>query len=241
MSDQDSIFSSDKGDASSTADNNTLSDNFKDMYVGEGKKYATEADAFKGLHNAQEHLSRLEQENAQLREVAQKAKTTEELLAELRKKQNDELGKEKLDPKVVRELVKEELTASEQTKLITRNVESVEQKMKAMYGDKARDVLQQKAAELGVSIDSMMQTAGLSPNAFMAWFPQGQSNEQANLSSDVNTRNMESGDRGATGFKAGTYKYYENLRRTDKAKYMTPEIQLEMNNNAAKLGSAFYE
>jgi len=238
MSDQDSIFSSDKGDASNTADNNTLSDNFKDMYVGEGKKYATEEDAFKGLHNAQEHLSKLEQENAQLREVAQKAKTTEELLAELRAKKDDELKGEKLDPAVIKELIKSELTASEQAKVITSNVQTVEQKMKAMYGDKAREVLRAKSAELGVSVDSMMETAGLSPNAFMAWFPENATQKQANLSSDVNTRNV---DKMQTGFQVGTYKYYENLRRTDKAKYMSPEVQLEMHNQAAKLGEAFYE
>jgi hypothetical protein len=60
---------------------------YKDQMVGEGKKYATEDDAYKGLVHVNEHAKRLEEEN---RVLSESKISMNEVLEEIRKpKSND--------------------------------------------------------------------------------------------------------------------------------------------------------
>lgn len=69
---------------------------YKNLYVGEGKKYATEAEALKGLHHANEHISKLEQENADIRNklMAEEATKNAKLDAIIKKFEAGEKPKE---------------------------------------------------------------------------------------------------------------------------------------------------
>lgn len=49
-------------------DENERNESYRDLYVGDNKKYVNEEEAFKALHYAQEHIKRLEEENAKTRE-----------------------------------------------------------------------------------------------------------------------------------------------------------------------------
>ena len=53
--------------------NSITKDDYKELYVGDGKKYSSEAEASKGLHNANEHIVKLEQENKDIKERFEKA------------------------------------------------------------------------------------------------------------------------------------------------------------------------
>ena len=244
MSDQDTIFeeTSTTEDNSATTTTTTESDNFMEMYVGEGKKYADVGEAIKALHHSQEHIQTLETENRDLRTQAEKAKTTEEILEALRTKQEegaDNSHTTSIDEKALEEMLDRKLTDREQAAVATNNIKLVDTKMKSMFGDKAKSQLRAKATELGVSLDSMMRTASESPDAFMRWFDGGVSQNATSLNSDVNTEKFEQ-DVGSQQVKQGTYKYYEKMRKEHPSKYFSPAIQLEMNNNAANMGDKFY-
>lgn len=57
--------------------------NFRELYVGDDKKYKTDEDAYKGLHHANEHIKRLEAEQQELRQQLATAPHGESKIQEL--------------------------------------------------------------------------------------------------------------------------------------------------------------
>lgn len=241
VTDKETIFEDVNPDDNSgdvTTSSNELSEGFKSMYVGEGKKYANEEEAFKGLHNANEHLSKLEAENAELREQASKAKTADELLAAIRERGTDSVDKVPQSNTVdVRAVVREELRASQEGNTRQTNILAASDKMKEVYGSEATAKLKEKSAELNMSIEDMMNVAAKSPSGFMTWFqPSADQQSQPTLQGD--RKNL--GDVSPSA-KAGTYKHYQKMRKENPGLYNQPATQMEMHDNASKLGDSFYE
>jgi hypothetical protein len=152
----------------------------------EGKpKYKSVPDALLGAAKAQEHIARLEQENASLRGVAQKVDTLEQVLARL------ETGKgsdNSLAPKVEdqEKLVLSVLERREAANREEGNRKTVLSALKEKFGDKTNDALTQKANDLGMSVADLGALAARSPKAVLEYF-KVESKGTPNVQGTVNT------------------------------------------------------
>lgn len=144
--------------------------------VGEGKKYRDVQSALSSIKPAQEHIQRLENDNKELREKVQ------QLEADLKARESvqsvlDKLGNKgeseqqtTLDPESVKQLVYGALEERETVTTAKQNVQTVNDTLISKFGEKAREMVAQKASELGISVQDMQQLASRSPKAVLAYF-----------------------------------------------------------------------
>lgn len=134
------------------------------------QKYKTVADALIGAAKAQEHIQRIEQENAELRSVAKKVETLEQVLLNL------EQGKPVQTVQVVPQIEDQEklvlsvLEKQRAAEAAKANREQVLSALKERYGDKVNEALTQKANDLGLSVAELGQLASRSPKAVLDYF-----------------------------------------------------------------------
>lgn len=240
------------GDNQSTTE---LSDNLDD-WIGEGKKYATPEDALKSVPHAQKHIKQLEQSYEQLREEFNKAQTAAEQatkldeIAELLKQgqakatpgHNPEESKG-ITPEALEELIQSrvpeylERTLSERQK--ADNVMSVNNELVQRFGDdsKARQALEAKAKELGVSLADMKEMAAKSPKAVLAYFPASNPEPNKGFDTRVNAEAMST----QSSAKTGTWGFYEQLRKNHPKEYFKPAVQLQMMKDRESKGADFWK
>lgn len=206
-----------------------------DHLVGEGKKYRSPDELAKAYANASSAITEREQELANLREELntrlsveeqinkfQKATTqTQETQTTTQTSQNS-AGEPDL-AKRVRELIDQDRRETTQR----ANQQTVQDKLIELYGtpEKANQVVRQKAQELGVSVKFMEDVALQSPAAFFTQLGINQTQSQRpNTASrgDVNTAAL-SLNAGAPA--EGTYEYFEEIRKTDLARYFDAKTQ----------------
>jgi hypothetical protein len=136
----------------------------------EGKpKYKTVADALIGAAKAQEHIQRIETENAELRGVAKKVDTMEQLLQRLEQgKGSDQSPVPKIEDQ--EQMVLSVLEKRDHALRERQNKEQVLESLKGKFGDKVQDVLQAKANDLGLSVADLGALAARSPKAVLGYF-----------------------------------------------------------------------
>jgi hypothetical protein len=147
----------------------TLPDKVKEL-VGEGKKYKTELDALASIPFAQEHIAKLEAEALVLREQAAKAKASEEIyttMQELIAAQANPSTQSTLDEASIASLLDRKLVEREQRVVMQGNIAVVRDAAIAKWGDKAQEMYDNKAAELGISKQFLNSVVEKSPAAAM--------------------------------------------------------------------------
>lgn len=142
-----------------------LPDHLKEL-VGEGKKYATVDKALESIPHAQAHISKLEQEMAQLREKVAEAAAVDEVY----KKLMDSMNKTgEATPPTVAGLDEASVLAllerREAEAVAKANVSRVKDALVGKYGDKAEEVYKAKAQELGVTPQFLNEVVRKSPKA----------------------------------------------------------------------------
>lgn len=197
--------------------------------VGEGKKFKSEEDLAKAKVESDNFIEQLKGELSGLREDLSKRETTEELLKMLKEKQSQPSdSKEDTIPQLSKEdiakLVEEKLVETDKSKTQTRNLSEVNSRMTEVYGEKAAQILAQRAKENGVSVDFLKDTAAHSPSAFYSLIginkPSGST--PTTEKSSVNTAAAFQG----TGPKVGTKAYFDNIRKEQgNAVYFDPKVQ----------------
>lgn len=162
-------------------------------------KYATIDEALKALQHSQEYipqvksqLSQKDQELADLRAKLEQHQSLEDVVSRLAKPnqpdtKDDHPNGSGLDESAVMKLVQQQLERNQQTLSAQANQQQVENALKAKYGDKAQDVVKQRAAELGLTPQALGELSSKSPQAVLALFnTQGTSGPKPTISS-VNT------------------------------------------------------
>ena len=136
------------------------------------QKYSSAAEALKAIPHATAHISQLEAENAKLKEAALTAKATEDILEKLSAtpSQPAQPAVAELDDARIAEVVLQQMNAKERADLARTNRESSAAQLKAVYGsnEKANEVVKSKAAEMGLSVDFLLDVAAKSPKAFLS-------------------------------------------------------------------------
>lgn len=183
-------------------------------YVGEGKKYATPEAALSSIAPAQEHISKLEEENKSYKEQLEalqaellERKTAEELFQKMTTaKPNNEQEEPNHKFDDIQKAINEALASREAMKVKEQNVEFVNQTLHKTYGDKANDVIEAKAKELGVSKNYLQNIAVDAPKAFLKVLGLDGNTKvivPTTYGSDVNTTALENNQQPTKSAKIG--------------------------------------
>ena len=137
--------------------------------VGAGKKYATVDAALKALPHSQTHISKLEQELAELRDEVTKRKTTQELLDEIKSgiPNGATTPTDGLNQDTVVKLVEKVISQKEQQQAASVNIGKIVSAFKEAYGDNAETQYNKLAVEAGLSVSDLNKLAATSPLAVL--------------------------------------------------------------------------
>ncbi len=146
-------------------------------------KYDSLEKALDALKHSQEYIPQLKGEKESLaaeverlrQELAQRS-TVEETIAKFTTQRTPEApsttteAPKALDEAAVEKMLQRALTEREKSQLAESNISAVTNSLVTKFGDKAKEVMNAKAAELGLPIEEVKRLASTSPSAVLAWF-----------------------------------------------------------------------
>lgn len=199
------------------------------VWIGEGKKYKDQGAMDKGMGEANDYISGLQSEMAELRDQLGTLAKTEDVLKAIEQSRTPEAAETPaMSEGSVQELVRKQLEASQRQTSAAANLSTASSKLVEHAGgvEEAKALLISRAQELGVSVDYLQDQAKASPEAFAATVGINRSPAAAKApegapTGSVNTEAMGS----STGAKDKAY--FDNLLRTDKKAYFAPAVQNE--------------
>jgi len=214
--------------------------------VGEGKKFATVEDLAKGKAEADIFIEQLKKEQAELRSDLDQRLSAQDLLEEIRKEREAQLSSSNtpaegnttpsLGQDDIASLVKDTVKQMGVQETSEQNILIVDQKMKELFGDRAQEVMLQKAKENEVSVDFLKDAAAKSPKAFFNVL--GLSNQK------TATPSMTQGtvDMSSTMSKdnsGNSWQDYEVMRKENPKMYWKPETQIRLLKAKQDQGESF--
>lgn len=122
--------------------------------------------------------------------------------------------------------IRDEIANADRERVAASNAESVAKRLVEIYGseEKAREVVNAKAAELGVSTKWLLDIAVQSPKAFFNTTGlESRSSDALAPRGDINLAALKPTDTGSN--TPGTKAYFDAIRRDDPAKYWDPKVQ----------------
>lgn len=217
-----------------------------DAYVGPDRKYKSVDDFVKGYENGQVHIARTETENREYRDHLQREVIAQQNRLNTPPSEQDlqrpqEAGQRANEQDLVERIREVNRQDRAQEKLNT-NLEAATERLIDTFGnaDAAKEKVQARAKELGVSVKFLMDSAAQSPAAFYATMELERAPRPTGAPrSDVNTGALSAQAAGGQA-KPGTYAYYEDLRKTNPKLYNRPAVQLEMHKAAMENPDGFF-
>ena len=216
-------------------------DNTDTGTTGDQGTQGIDSEAYKALQNrdeaAQLHIPKLESENDALRDEVVKlqdklasATTIDEALDKMSNQGNDQ----SLDRTDVAQIVTEALGTQQTNMKQEANWTSVQAKLTSVYGDwnTADGKVQERCAELDISLQEATDMARRNPKAFDRLFVPSETSESARSGGTG-----EMGQRGAdtrSDTARHDEEYYTKLRRTDPEKYWNIETQAQYRRDCHK-------
>jgi len=225
----------------------------KKLVEAKGEKWQDPEIIAKGKVEADNYIAELQRELEELRGDLTKneyAKTLLETLqgkaeaptssnsAEAQQKENEGSAADQNttgDAGDLESLVEETIRKREQQQTAKQNLDQVQETLEKAYGTEASKVVQQRANELGMSLDRLQEIATESPSAFMRLVGDSPAVEKNPVpSSSVNTTAAfnQSSER--------NWNYYQDLRRTNPKQYYSPKVQNALVQDRQRLGDRFY-
>ena len=222
--------------------------------VGEGKKYSDASALARSRLEADNHIARIEKENAGIRAELQKRLSMEELLTKLQPQaQAPVAGKDnqvtnsdgvqnqpltangpQVTPEDIQKLVQSELSKARAVDSATNNLQFAKSKLREAFGDNYKEVLDAKVKELGVTQDYLNRLAMEQPNVLLKLVGEPQKTQvgtPVGRSIDP-TKQVLNTQAPADGFKG--QKYFTSLLKSDPAKFWNAKTQLEMHDMAMR-------
>lgn len=224
---------------------------FLDQLVGDDKKYKTPELLAKSRLDADTYIAQLQREQAQLREELATRTSVDDAIKNFQRNtqqapasevQTSPAAAPAIDEKTLAERIRQVTQEQNIEQRQASNVETAARRLTETFGDstKANQVVQQKAAELGVTVKFLQDTAAQSPQAFFSLLGLEQQATQTTqrTHSDVNVQAF--GQQNSSGPKPGTYAFYEAIRQEDKKRYFSPQVQNQLMKDALEKGDAFF-
>ena len=223
--------------------------------VGEGKKYSDAAALARSRLEADNHIARIEKENAGIRAELQKRLNMEELLTKLQiQTQAPVAGKDnqvtnsdgvqnqpstangpQVTPEDIQKLVQSELSKARAVDSATNNLQFAKTKLRETFGDNYKEALDQKVKELGVTPEYLNKLAMEQPNVLLTLMGKPTQALPSNAGTPRSidpTKQVLNTQAPADGFKG--QKYFTALLKSDPAKFWNAKTQLEMHDMAMK-------
>jgi len=222
--------------------------------VGEGRKFRDAEALARGKAEADRYIESLKEELAQTRSALETRMAQEELLEEIKKAAlgTGDTRESTTDRGTHTEghigsadelesLIEKRLSAFERERAAKERLAAVENSLKGEFGDKAGDFVKAKAAEYGMSMSDMEDLAVRSPNAFLSLMGVKSSSQVNNSDTETKRQNSESVS-GTLAAQSGKrdWNYYSKLRRENKKKFFSPEIQTQMMQDRLSMGEEFF-
>tara|TARA_B110000858_G_scaffold136469_1_gene155091 strand:+ start:467 stop:1234 length:768 start_codon:yes stop_codon:yes gene_type:complete len=222
--------------------------------VGEGRKFNDVEALAKGKLEADKFIEQMKQENATLKADLEKTayrlgvndhlkEMASDSTSELSGSNNNNGGtsnQANTQPTSseanIESLVEQTLMKREQQSVTKNNIAIVEAELEKTYGTEAAATVQQKAAELGLSLSELQGMASKSPTAFMQLLGQPAPRRSPVIQGSIRT---EGSTMQASSEK--DFGYYQNLRRENSSLYYKPSTQRAMMADADRLGGSFYK
>ncbi len=142
--------------------------------------------------------------------------------------------KPELSEDVIKRLVEETLTSREHTNTAQQNTRLVQDQLVQKYGTGAKEHVEAKARELGMSMERLSALASESPTAFMTLIGEPKPDLKPLVNGSINT---SAGQFSNTAER--DWSYYQNLRKTNKTLYFSPQIQKQLIQDKLRLGDRF--
>lgn len=191
----------------------------------------------KGYLSAQEHIDRIEAENAELREKSSKNDYMKEVLDRIEEGKTKPTGGESSSSSTstngsdnqgvtveqIKSLVAETLTEAEAQRTSSENIKETKRLLAENFGTEAHNVLSARAKELNMSEERMNQLAAESPNAFMQLMGKPIGKESNSLT--TGSKNTEGN---LNNSSVRNWSYYQKIRRENPQLYRSTKIQNQM-------------
>ena len=238
MSNEQTMFKTDEEANQPEQNSQTESDSENhssfDTLVGEGKKFSNKESLAKGKLESDTYIEHLENQVKEQKEELGKRDTAEEIAKQLRNERQPESTPTQVDtpPSLTKEsvadIVRTTMTDLESSRTVRENVLEAQLKFKEVHGDKADEVLNTKASELGMTKEQLGDIAGKSPTAFAKMVGLDQKTEaprdQSPMEGDHNTEALRV-YHNTEQLKEGSQAYWNAKRKELGEKYWTPAIQ----------------
>lgn len=223
-------------------------------FIGEGKKYKDVSAAAKALAEKDKFIERLKAENAEARASLQGEAKMDAFLEKLSKINSgtastpgNQPGEDATNREANNQNPSKALTVEEVQKLLEereeksaqqKNLDESIQKVKEAFGANYKIVMTQKAEELGVSQEYLLNLAKTQPKAFVKLVeadvaPRGNPTTPRSSVNTATFGNKPAGEKNQA--------YYSALRRQiGDAEFFKPKIQNQLHKDAQRLGEAFF-
>jgi hypothetical protein len=222
---------------------------YKDLYLGEGKKFKDEEALAKGKYESDQFIARLQAEMATLRKELESRTKLDEIADLLRNKttvdqenvrttipEQTQIEQREVKTVDLDRLVDQKLSEREQAQIRERNLAHSREEARKVLGPNYNEHLLSKARELRMSPNQMKDLAERSPDAFLRLVIDKSSQPDVRAP-DNSVRTIPSTTMQNTGMK---YSDYEKLRKEKPNEYWSPRVQNEIHKKAQQLGAAFY-
>lgn len=182
MAEDTSIFDSGNStqDNATTSSSEVVASTSQDtsIKISDTKTYKNIDEFKKAYTHAEEHIKRIEKENAELRAKAERSATINEILEQV--KSGNALPTEPVPGNTtvdvthlrsaIKQEIKEDLELEKLQKIQQDNADQVANALRSQLGDKAKETYFAKAAELGMDVSALDRLAREQPKAVMSLF-----------------------------------------------------------------------
>lgn len=212
--------------------------------VGEGKKFKTPHELAKGKAEADRYIELLKQQNAQLQQEVNTRTSLDSFKTILEGSRqpaepvnpapvtpDDAL---RLDETRLEQLVQNLLAKQEAQRAQESNSQKVSRVLEENFGQSAQQVINQKAKDLGMSLEALKSLSTQAPNAFFALVGAQEGNQRPVLGGAVPRSSVSMGD--PTAHAARGKSYYDKMKRENPKQYNDQRTTVQMMNDMQQLG-----
>lgn len=227
--------------------------NYLDELVGEGKKFKTVEDLARGKAESDlyiEHFKKsqdeLRQDYTKMREEYNTGQSLKELINQLKSDQQSQDDRTQLvqedksanfDTAKIEELIRSNILASKQQEKELENYNSVQSKLREVYGPNYVNTLQQQVTQLGLTTDFVNDLARKHPQVLLKTL--GIDGQRQHDTFQAPPTSSTRSDPFSPNVNKRTWSYYEKMRKAEPEKYFDPKTQDQMFKDATSLGDSF--
>lgn len=217
--------------------------NYLTELVGEDKKFKTVDDLAKGKAEADAFIERLLREKREMEDKLKEKVILDDLVKRLENRtppQNTPSSTERVDvenspltEQKVLELLEKQLQEKNKVSSQQQNLNYVRQELEKQYGPSFGSKIDQIRKELGVTVEQAEALAASSPKVFLQAFGnKSNPNPVVNPPPTSNTNIMSNG-------QVRNYEYYKELKKRDKNRFFSADVQNQMYKDRVALGDKF--